>query len=350
MSSNPAVAGQSPQGSPKKGVLSSRRVHTLLGASVSIAMLIWVGASVEWAQVGAQLAQIHYWALIPVLATLLLHFVLRAVRWQFLLPAGEQVPFLVRFDSILVGNLATFILPLRAGEFVRAFMLTRKSRYSFPISFVSIIVERFFDLAVVLFFFAVTVSSLPNLPPYVHNGAGVLTVLGLVILALMIVGSFAPRWVLLTGELFLRPLPAGLAGKLHRFLDDFLKGAAVLKTGSRLIIVVLLSFLVWGSCFLTFQSFFWPFGQNPPFSVSVSLSVIVALAVAAPSAPGFIGVYQAACVAGFQLFGLNKDLGLAYSIVSHFIQYVLFVAYGFYVLARENISIGELATARDKVE
>ena len=75
---------------------------------------------------------------------------------------GEQVPLRRLFDAFMVGVFATFLLPFRAGEFVRPYYLKRYSHYSFLTCFVSVVVERFFDLATVLLGFAVMLVYVPH--------------------------------------------------------------------------------------------------------------------------------------------------------------------------------------------
>ena len=72
------------------------------------------------------------------------------------------------------------------------------------------------------------------------------------------------------------------------------------------------------------------------------MGVMTALAVAAPSAPGFIGVYQAGCVAALALFGISKEIGIAFSLVTHAYQFVIIVGLGVISLARNGLGLGDL--------
>jgi hypothetical protein len=103
-----------------------------------------------------------------------------------------------------------------------------------------------------------------------------------------------------------------------------------------------LSALVWISSYLLSWGYLWLFGIEGSVSFAVAIGVIIALAVAAPSAPGFIGVYQTACLAAFALFAYSEETAIAYSLVSHAHQYVAFVAYGIWVMFKYNLSFREL--------
>lgn len=327
--------------------LKSRNFHSWLGFAVSIALIAWVAFTVEWAQLGNELLRLNWVLVLPVTGFLVAHYLIRALRWRYLLPQGEGIKVRVLFDCIMVGNFATFVLPLRAGEFIRAFLLSRQDRFtSFSTAFVSVVVERFFDLMMVLGAFAVVIVVVPGIPDWAHNGAFGLSILALCIFLVMVVGTFVPHRVMALVGFVTFPLPLGFAARIKKFAVDFLEGAGVLRHGGRLLKVLGLSVIVWVTAFGASHIFFWLFSEDPPLMVAVTVGVIVALAVAAPSAPGFIGVYQVACLASFKLFGLSSEFAIAYSIVSHLIQYALFVLYGIFVLTRLNLNLRSLQSAQ----
>lgn len=324
-------------------LLKSRAFHSWFGVIVSCVLIAWIALSVNWKEVTRELQRVNLLVLLGILFFTIFHYVLRAWRWRYLLPRGNQISLRELFDSLMVGNFASFVLPLRAGEFIRPFLLTRFNREtSFSTALVSVVVERFFDLSIVLATFAIVLGVVPGIPAWVNHGAAVLSLLAAVILLIMVVGTFAPQAVMKPVKLVTGLLPKSVCGPIEKFTADFLHGAGVLRRGGRLLAVMSLSLVVWATGYFSFQMYFWLFGENPSLWVSLTVGVIIALAVAAPSAPGFIGVYQTACIAAFELFGLSRELAVAYSIVSHLLQYALFVLYGMFVLMRLNLNLKDL--------
>lgn len=316
-----------------------------LGFGVSAALVGWLVYSIEWSVVWVALSRVRYVLLLPLTALIVLHFLVRALRWRFLLPAPadrSDVRIWKLFDGILVGAFATFVLPLRAGELVRPLMLTRQSNFPFGVSFASVVIERFFDLSMVLVSFGLMLPHVPGLPAWVEQGAYILTTLAVGLLVFLVLGSLAPVWIDRLVERCLSPFPPRVSGPLLRFVRGLLDATKVLKDPSRLITIIALTVLVWMTNYLLFWGYLWLFDIPGSVSFVVAIGVIIALAVAAPSAPGFIGVYQTACVAAFALFGLPQEEAIAYSLVSHAHQYVIFVAYGIWVLLKYNISFREL--------
>ncbi len=325
----------------------SKTLSSLFGLLVSAAVIVWLYYSINWSEVGTQLANSHYTLLLPISLLLVGHFVLRAMRWRWLLPGNEAIPTRQLFDSIMVGTFANFILPLRAGEFIRPLLLTQNSGHSFSTGLVSVVIERFFDLSAVLLSFAIMTYFVPQVPDLVHQGAAALTVLAIALLAFMLIGTMLPKAAERLVDFFIDLLPGKLREPLKKFSHDFIEGAAVLSQQGRMVKVLFLSALIWITNYLIMWAYL--FVYDAPASphahslwLAVTVGVVLALAVAAPSAPGFIGVYQAGCIAGFALLGIDKEPATAFAIITHVYQYVFFCAYGVYFMISKEVSFGDL--------
>lgn len=302
---------------------------------------------VEWGRVYEILLASDYILIAPALVLVLVHYCLRSLRWKFLLPESDALRFRSMFDGIMVGNFASYFLPLRAGEFIRPFILARSGSHSFSSAFASVVIERFFDLSAVLLSFGVVLLLVPGIPSYVHHGAAGLSVLAVLILLFIVVGIFFPDFAKAGAEIGLKFMPSKFRQPLRKFLHEFIAGTSVLKDPRRLLAVICLTALVWLSCYLFFLIFMWitkvpVSGFLDGMLIGTTVSVVVALAVAAPSSPGFVGVYQAGCAVGFALFHIDSAIAVSYAILSHVFQYVLFTTYGVYFLAHSKMKFGDL--------
>ena len=74
----------------------------------------------------------------------------RAERWQYLLAPLGQTRFWVAFRTTVIGFAASFVLPARAGEVLRPYLLARSEGLPATAAFATIIVERMLDLLAVL--------------------------------------------------------------------------------------------------------------------------------------------------------------------------------------------------------
>lgn len=330
-----------------KRTITSRAFHTFIGASVSILLLLWVFSDVDFAKLGSRLKSAHYWILLPTLFIFWLHFVIRALRWRYLLPNGGSVNFRASFDSTMVGCFANFVLPLRAGEFVRPYMLSKITPVSFAEGFASIVTERFFDLAASIITFALILPLIPTLPDWVSTSALALGVVSALILGFIVTVSLFPEHITAIYDRIL-PLTADerqtklIPARIRRFLVDFINSAKILSDPKRLLVVVFLTALVWLSNYFLYYIMLFLLDIPHTFLLGTAVAVIIALAVAAPSAPGFIGVYQTACLAAFALYNIPEEDALVFSIISHLLQYVIFISYGVFALTRAGLKLQEL--------
>jgi uncharacterized protein (TIRG00374 family) len=326
------------------------RVSTLLkilpGIFLSGAAIVWLCYAIEWRQVWTIFIAMPWWPLLPMFLLLVLQMVLRSYRWGFLLPEAKPVSFRVLFDSLMVGALASNILPLRAGEFVRPLLAARQSEHSFSTAFVSVVLERFFDLSAVLVSFGIVVALVPTVPPWVMTAALALSGVAAALLLFLVCAGVAQSMIRRLCDGCCRLLPAVLGRLLRRVIDELLLGAAVLKRFDRMMAVVGLTGLIWASTFGIYYLSEFLFEMQSSLLVAVCTTVFIALAVAAPSAPGFIGIYQVACIAAFALFGLDREIAAAYAIITHLFQYLLCNLYGAFALSRTPWTLRSLAAAQ----
>ena len=320
----------------------SQRLQFALGLGVSLALVVWLLSSLNWSEVGQELIQSNFWVLLPATGLIFVHYILRALRWRELLARGREVSLRDLFDCIALGNFANFILPLRAGEFVRPYVLSERSPIHFSAGFSSVVIERFFDLSTVLVTFSLMLRWVPGVPDWAHHGATTLTILAAGILVFIVLSVLAQSFVDRLVAKLLSFFPEKIAKSVGNFLTEFIGGAQVLGREGRLFKTVAYTVLIWASCYGLYWIYLYllPLPQDPGFAVVIA--VILALAVAAPSAPGFVGVYQTACVAAFALYGISAERAVAYALITHVHQYVLFIAYGIYVLFRLQIGMKDL--------
>src|SRR5262249_19365152 len=99
---------------------------------------------------------------------------------------------------------------------------------------------------------------------------------------------------------FARPLPEALGGRVMDLVTEVCRGLAGLRGFHATAQVIFQTIVLWGIVLpAPFLVGLWAFGIDlPPRTMllaTFTTSVFVALAVAAPSSPGFFGVFHVAC-------------------------------------------------------
>jgi len=315
----------------------------LISFGLSLVLIVALAFQVNWSLVMVELQAAQLAPFFMVTVVWLLHFLTRAIRWQFLLPADSQTTLWQRFSSLMVGNLATFLLPLRAGEFIRPLFLSKYSGVPFATGFVSIVIERFLDLVCVLSLFFFVSHAVPNLPAWANDGVRGFSVLAAALFVFIMMAACLPVLLERIVVRIVRFFPKALQGFVLSTTKQVLEGAQAIRSVKNFVAVILLTVLVWVSNIVAFDYFLAVISIPSDLNLSTALTVLIALAVAAPSAPGFIGVFQVATVASFALFGVSVEKATAYSLLNHLHQYVMIVSVGGVILLRSGMKLSELS-------
>lgn len=321
-------------------MVRSKSFKLLVSFLISGGLIFWIYKSTNWQDVAMsfKLVKDRWFYLIPAVLVFLLHYVIRALRWEYLL--GVHTSFLARFNAIQFGNFTTYMLPARAGEFLRPLYLCKKTNLAYPSTFVSIVTERFFDLIMALICFAVMLSLI-DIPQdsWVLKGVPVLGALAVCIFVFIFLAIFYEDVLLKVFHFFKDYCPKNLYEKLENIVNEVIEGVKPLKNPKNLLITTLYSALVWISTVGFYYAFLFLFFDEPSLKLSLAIVVCIAFAVAAPSVPGFVGVFQAACIAAFTLCGESRETAVTYSIVSHLSHYLVFVIYGSILLAKNGVGL-----------
>jgi uncharacterized protein (TIRG00374 family) len=236
------------------------------------------------------------------------------------------------------------VYPARAGEVLRAVILKRKEGVSVSASLATIIVERIFDGVVMLAFVFVNLPELAQLSSasgFVGNIrqvalAGTGAFLGA--LVIFLVAAMFPRSAAGSGLWLVRHL---LPGRLHEravnLVHRFLEGLASLRSPFNVLMVFFTSVIIW----LLETGKYWFVMQAFQFEVSffalMLMNGIVNLATSIPSAPGYIGTFDAPGIAVLSAYGVEHSVAVGYTLVLHVALWLPITLLGAYFLAREGI-------------
>ena len=286
----------------------------------------------------------NYFWLIPGIGVYFVAVWIRAWRWHYLLGPIKKIPTKTMFPITAIGYMGNNIYPARAGEVLRAVILKRKEGVPVSASLATIIVERIFDGVVMLAFVFVNLPELAKLTGasgFVGNiqqvaviGTGVfLGALGIFLLAAMFpqvtvkIGS----WVI---ERFIpQRLRENITGIMHKFLD----GLASLRSPFNVLMVFFTSVLIW----LLETGKYWfvmhAFNFDRPFFVLMLMNGIVNLATTIPSAPGYIGTFDAPGIAVLTAYGVDQATAAGYTLTLHVALWLPITLLGAYYMAREGL-------------
>ncbi len=141
----------------KKRVRRYGRIVISLLLGVLLLWIITRGQDIE--QIGRELRGANYsWIVLAMLCALLSHFT-RALRWNMLIGTmGYRTRPLQTFYAVMTGYLSNLAIP-RMGEVTRCVSLSKASGTPFNALAGTVLAERVFDLASMLFIVFITIVS-----------------------------------------------------------------------------------------------------------------------------------------------------------------------------------------------
>lgn len=336
------------------------RVRTSLILLLTAGLLIFFLRNADLAGVWTEVRHADSGLVVLAIALTLLTYALRSWRWQYLLRPIGRTHFSNAFRTTVIGFAASFLLPARAGEVIRPYLLARHEQLSATACFATVVLERLLDLVTVLLLFSAFLlffdPGLAATDPRTFAavrmgaaGAALTSVLGLVVLALL--AGHPDRLARAAGRLE-RWLPGRLAAALERLVARFAEGMAVLRRPAELARAMALSLPLWMSIaagiWITSRAFHITF----PYTGSFLVMSFLVVGVAVPT-PGTIGGFHAAFrIAVTTFYAASEDRAVGAAIVLHAVSFVPVTIMGIVFMAQEGISLGNvrrIAERQDRV-
>ena len=301
--------------------------QVLLGVAISLASGYYAFHDIEWKNVLAAFARIDVIGVLPALTMLALFLLVRAYRWKLFVTPVQAAPFRPFWSATLIGFMANDLLPLRAGEFVRAYALAHLASLRLSTAVATTVLERVWDAVAVAIILVVTLSGIP-LPAWLQRANFVL--LGLCVVVLLGGWLLARR-----GRASFSRLPPRIAALAQNFASGF----TVLQSVPQMLGVLLFSLATW----LALGGFYWVLLRACGFSLPLQATFVVLIftvfASAVPAAPGYLGTYQVAMELALQLYAVPKDEALGFSLIAHAAQYFPVVIVGLIELFRARLPL-----------
>jgi uncharacterized protein (TIRG00374 family) len=261
----------------------------------------------------------------------------RAWRWQFLLKPVKAIPFKESFEIVTIGYMGNNIFPARLGEVLRAVILKRREDVPISASLATIIIERVFDGVVMLGFVFLNLGTLGN----IQGSSGFigsiqsLAVWGAVIfLGVLVVFLLAAMYPEQSKQIITwfaeRLVPSRFRDQLLGIAFKFLGGLEALRSPREALMIFVTSAIIW----LLETGKYWfvmhAFDFQVSFFALMLMNGIVNLATTIPSAPGYVGTFDAPGIAVLEAFDIPKATAVGYTLVLHVALWLPITALGLY--------------------
>lgn len=344
--------------------LFAKLVASLLIAAC-FAALLHAGGLPLWPPAEA-LQSVEWWGTPAYLALWCVVHVLRAARWQLLLAPLDSVPMRRVLGVSFIGFAAIVLLPFRAGEVVRPYLIRTRGSVSGWAATGTIAAERIIDglfLTIMLAVAMAVATPLAPLPDRIGSlpiSAAVVPgatyfALGLFTCAFVAMGAFYFQRAL--AERLTRTVLGLVSPRLAAWfaerVEKVASGLGFLPRPSLFVPFVLATAAYWMlNCLAT-----WALARAVGldafrYSEACVVTGVLALGILVPNAPGFFGAFQFSTYAALALYypvDVVLSAGAAYVLYVYVLQLVVTLgAAGLGLLSERPSTATELApTAAD---
>lgn len=314
------------------------------------AFLLWFfGRNLDWVLVRQSFAKANVTYLTLSIIIICVGYLLRAIRWQVLLKPITESSLKELFATTTVGFAAIFLVG-RAGELVRPMWLPMRDHRVRPsAALVTLGLERIFDLAAIVCFFAANLLFFTPPAGREHEFEYV-AVAGVSMLVAVIAGfvflffyqRHAQRVTTWTGSLIDRRfVPKRIQSIILSILRQLASALSVLKDWREVLSITFWTFALWLA--ISIPTWLVLLAFDMPFTFSDSLFIMGFAVVSSlvPTPGGAAGAFHTATMAS--LLFLRNDIrnedAAAVAIAMHLIYFAPAIVFGLYYFAHGDISI-----------
>lgn len=313
------------------------------GIALSVGLLIAILVKLEWVALWNTLQGIDLTILLLAWLMIAANIAIRAFRW-LIITGRPLTEFAAFWEAGNIGYLGNLLYPARAGEALRIIAIHHFVKLPFGHALSSSLLDRLLDIFILglLAVLVVTIHGGHILNPMIVEMLPYLVVGG--VLSLGMIVHFAD---LIANWIAAQPWKGAWMSKLKHLLHQAVDGLKTLKRPGQLSLILLITLGVYViDAFLRWQ-IMNALGWHLPIDAALTVMVFVVAGSLLPSAPGYVGIYQVACVIALSFYHVSTTDAVAYSLIMQFSEFLIIIFQGIL-----SILLGgfKLSTARHEVE
>lgn len=277
-----------------------RAVRWLLSLVVLLLCALFL-QHVDWTKLQGYVSHARFSLIVVVTLIPAFHALLKSERWRILITPFARVPWLRLYHTLIMSFAASAVLPARAGELLRLFVLKREFNVPVSSSIGVILVEKLLEMAGLLLVVGPLMVFLPLEQPWIKKTAvGLAAMVFVGIIALLVIAKYAKSSNSMIGRL--------------------VDGMRCIGTVRRAVAVLAMSVIVFVVDGVMITLVLRAYGIDLHWAAPALVLLPVNIAIALPSTPAQIGIFEAAAVGGLTALGVQRERALAFAMTYHFVQ------------------------------
>lgn len=298
--------------------------------------------NVNFKQMFYVIKTINFYYVILAFLMLLFNTYFRSLRWGYLLIPIKKIDNKSLFISLIIGHAGNIIFPAYLGEFLRVYVLGKKTKISASSALATVVTERILDILFLLIIMSMTFFVFP-FPSWSKNAGFVMLVATILLILFIFSLKTKNSRALNILQHIINLLPSKFHFKMTNIITSFLDGFVLLKSRRHYVNTIMISLLIWATHILSFVFCFFAFDLYLPWIAPFVLVIMTTISVAFPITPGYVGSYHLLCQISLGLFGIVKSIGLSYALITHGLNTIPFLGLGLILAWYEGINITEMS-------
>jgi glycosyltransferase 2 family protein len=343
----------------KKRIVASLVVFLILAGLLYLQYRHW--QSFDWGTFWAQTNRIKKGHVLHAIALIYIGYFMRAVRWKiFLKPVRPKATIMDLLSPTLIGFAGLALLG-RAGEFIRPYLIARRTDLPFSSQLAVWAVERIFDvgaftvLMVLAIFLPSALPSIPHPEYYLRFREGGFFLIGVVLLltvAAVVIrrnGDAVALWV----EARFAHLSSNFGHRLAQKVREFGQGLDTISGPVSLLMLALVSVGMWYVIALAYQEVTHSYGV-PSLEIPVSQLLILmgsSMVGSMLQLPAVGGGSQMATIAALStVFDVPPEMAASCGILLWLVTFAAVIPAGLALAHRERLSLRTLSQESHQAE
>ena len=347
----------------KKRILASVVVFLILAFLVYLQYRHW--RTFDWGTFWSQTHRIKKLHVLHAVALIYIAYAMRAIRWKlFLRPVRPQTKIRELLSPTVIGFAGLALLG-RAGEFIRPYLIARRTQLPFSSQLAVWAVERIFDIGAFAVLMALAIflpSALPSIPHpeyYLRFREAGFILIGLVVattVAAAVIGrngEAAAQWIEQRFAHIPSKVGASLGHKLGQKMREFGMGLNTIHGPWSLLWLTVVSVGMWYLIALSYQEVTHSYGVDA-LEIPVSQLLIVVFSSMLGSMlqlPAVGGGSQITVIATLSsVFDVPPEMAASCGILLWLVTFAAVVPLGLLLAHRERLSLRKLSVESHHAE
>lgn len=342
----------------RKRILASVVVFLILAILVYLQYRHW--RTFDWGTFWSQTHRINKWHVLHGIVYIYVGYLMRALRWKiFLKPVRPKTTLPEMVSPTLVGFTGIALLG-RAGEFIRPYLIARRTELSFSSQLAVWAVERIFDIGAFAFLIVLAIflpSALPSIPHpeyytrFREAGFILIVLVAATTIAAFVIkrkGEGVAQWV----EQRFSHLPK-VGHKLGDKVREFGTGLNTIHGGLEMFYLSVVSIGMWYLIALSYHEVTHAYGVDA-LEIPVSQLLILmgsSMVGSMLQLPAVGGGSQMATIATLSsVFDVPPELAASCGILLWLVTFAAVVPIGLILTHRERLSLRKLSVESHQAE